>query len=116
MSTHQMHQVEELCDRILLVNRGRDVLYGKLDEIRSQYASHAVMVRSQQDIPELPGEIGRERANGAWMLRLDEETSPQDMLRKLVSANIRLDQFEIAAPSLDEIFIQVVAEESADGE
>ena len=116
MSTHQMHQVEELCDRILLVNRGRDVLYGKLDEIRSQYASHAVMVRSQQDIPELPGEIGREKSNGAWMLRLNDDTSPQDMLHKLVSANVHLDRFEIAAPSLDEIFIQVVAEERADGE
>jgi ABC-2 type transport system ATP-binding protein len=34
MSTHQMHQVEELCDRILLIDEGEDVLYGNLDEIR----------------------------------------------------------------------------------
>ncbi len=116
MSTHQMHQVQELCDRLLLVNNGLDVLYGRLDEIRSEYASHAVMVRSPQEIPALPGEIGRERANGAWLLQLDDDTSPQDMLHKLVSADVQLDQFEIAAPSLDEIFIQVVAEDQADGE
>jgi len=116
MCTHQMHQVEELCDRILLVNKGRDVLYGKLDEIRLQYASHAVLVRSPQEIPDLGGVIDRERQNGAWLLRLDDETTPQDILQNLVQTGITLSQFEIAAPDLDEIFIQVVAEEGADGQ
>lgn len=116
MCTHQMHQVEELCDRILLVNKGRSVLYGKLDEIRAQYASHAVLVRSPQEIPELAGVIDRERENGAWLLRLDDDTTPQDILQNLVQAKISLNQFEIAAPDLDEIFIQVVAEEGADGQ
>lgn len=113
MCTHQMHQVEELCDRILLVNKGRSVLYGNLDEIRAQYASHAVLVRSPQEIPEMSGVIGRERENGAWLLRLDDDTTPQDILQTLVQANISLNQFEIAAPDLDEIFIQVVAEGGA---
>jgi ABC-2 type transport system ATP-binding protein len=113
MCTHQMHQVEELCDRILLVNKGRSVLYGNLDEIRAQYASHAVLVRSPQEIPEMSGVIGRERENGAWLLRLDDDTTPQDILHTLVKANISLNQFEIAAPDLDEIFIQVVAEGGA---
>jgi ABC-2 type transport system ATP-binding protein len=113
MCTHQMHQVEELCDRILLVNKGEDMLYGRLDEIRSQYASHAVLVRSSQQIPDLRGVLNRERANGAWLLRLDEAITPQDVLAQLVSAGIPLEQFEIAAPDLDEIFIQVVAEEKA---
>ncbi len=71
MSTHQMHQVEEMCDRILLVNKGEDVLYGKLAEIRKQFASHAVIVRSPQEIPELAGVNGREPVNGSWLLRLD---------------------------------------------
>jgi ABC-2 type transport system ATP-binding protein len=111
MSTHQMHQVEEMCDRILLVNKGEDVLYGKLAEIRKQFASHAVMVRSPQQIPKLAGINGREPVNGSWMLRLDDDTTPQDVLGQLVNANIPLEQFEVAEPDLDEIFIQVVAEE-----
>ncbi len=115
MSTHQMHQVEEMCDRILLVDKGRDVLYGKLSEIRGQYASHAVLVRSPQLVPQLDGVIAREQANGAVLLRLDEQTTPQNVLESLVSQGVRLEQFEIAAPDLDEIFIQVVAEERADG-
>lgn len=116
MSTHQMHQVEELCDRILLVNKGRDVLYGKLDEIRGRYASHAVLVRSPQEIPEMPGVNGRERANGAWLLHLDDQTTPQDVLSKLVADEVQLDRFEIAAPNLDQIFIQVVGEEDLDAD
>jgi len=115
MSTHQMHQVEEMCDRILLVNKGRDVLYGKLSEIRGQYASHAVYVRSPQAIPQVSGVLTREQANGAILLRLDDETAPQDVLKNLVSQGVQLEQFEIAAPDLDEIFIQVVAEERSDG-
>jgi len=110
MSTHQMHQVEELCDRILLVNKGRDVLYGPLNEIRGQYTSHAVIVRSPQEIPQVAGVIAREQANGSLLLRLDDTTTPQDVLTALVNQGVQLDQFEIAAPDLDEIFIQVVAE------
>ena len=115
MSTHQMHQVEEMCDRILLVNKGSDMLYGKLSEIRGQYASHAVLVRSPQEIPQLTGVLDREQANGALLLRLNDDITPQEVLVQIVNQGIQLDQFEIAAPSLDEIFIQVVAEERGDG-
>ncbi|MBN2044519.1 MAG: ATP-binding cassette domain-containing protein [Anaerolineales bacterium] len=114
MSTHQMHQVEELCDRILLVHKGEDLLYGKLADIRKQFASHAVQVRASGQIPELKGITGREPVNGGWMLRLDAEITPQDVLTQLVNAHVIVDQFEIAEPSLDQIFIEVVAEENAD--
>ncbi len=111
MCTHQMHQVEELCDRILLVNKGKDMLYGKLAEIRKQFASHAVLVRSQQEIPQVKGELARERHNSATLLKLDDQTTPQAVLAELVGWNISLEQFEVAEPSLDEIFIRVVEEE-----
>ena len=111
MSTHQMHQVEELCDRIVLVNDGTDVLKGSLDKIRKQYANHAVLVHSEQTIPELPGVISRAGKNGSVLLNLDDATTPQDVLGALVSKQIVLEQFEIAIPSLDEIFISVVEKE-----
>ena len=53
MSTHQMHQVEELCDRILLINEGKNVLYGNLETIRQEHAGHAVMVRASGEIPKI---------------------------------------------------------------
>jgi ABC-2 type transport system ATP-binding protein len=108
MSTHQMHQVEELCDRILLVNQGSSVLYGNLDDIRRQFSGHALNVRSIGNLPDLPGVLSVEPINGSLRVNLAAETTPQSILRELVSRNIVLEQFEIAIPTLDEIFIKVV--------
>ena len=109
MSTHQMHQVEELCDRILLIDDGRDVLYGELDAIRRQYSGHAVLVRSPGELPAVPGVKEMTEHNGALRLSLTEDTAPQDVLHAFVAQDVLLERFEIAVPTLDEIFIRVVA-------
>ena len=109
MSTHQMHQVEELCDRIVLIDHGRTVLYGGLEEIRSQFAGHAVIIGTPQELPEIKGVIKKEKHNSsAYRLTLAPSTSAQDVLHTLVEAGTEINQFEIAAPTLDEIFIRVV--------
>ncbi len=109
MSTHQMHQVEELCDRILLIDDGRDVLYGNLDAIRRDYSGHAILVSSADELPMVPGIEEVTEHNGAIKLSLAEDTTPQDVLRALVARDVILERFEIAVPALDEIFIRVVA-------
>lgn len=112
MSTHQMHQVEELCDRIVLIDHGRTVLYGGLEEIRRQFSGHAVIVGTHNDLPELPGVEHVERHNSsAYRLTLAPSTTTQEVLRKLVEGGVEVYQFEIAAPTLDEIFIRVVQQE-----
>ncbi|MDH7490119.1 MAG: ATP-binding cassette domain-containing protein [Anaerolineae bacterium] len=108
MSTHQMHQVEELCDRILLINKGRDVLYGSLDDVRRQHSGHAVVVRAVGDLPPLEGVVSASRHNSEVRLNLADGVPPQDVLKALVQAGCALEKFEIAVPSLDEIFIRVV--------
>ncbi len=109
MSTHQMHQVEELCDRIVLIDHGRTVLYGHLEEIRKQFSGHAVIVGTPDQLPALPGILQTEKHNSSvYRLNLAASTSTQEVLRNLVEQGIQVDQFEIAAPTLDEIFIRVV--------
>jgi ABC-2 type transport system ATP-binding protein len=115
MSTHQMHQVEELCERILLVHRGRALLYGALDAIREQFCGHAVLVRSAVALPDLPGVREVEKNHRGARLDLDPETNPQDVLRALLAANVPVEKFEVAAPTLDEIFVQVVQAEGSRG-
>jgi ABC-2 type transport system ATP-binding protein len=110
MSTHQMHQVEELCDRILLVNHGAVMLYGRLWEIRRRFSGHALLVRATGPLPELPGILSIEPVNGAVRLNLAPDTSPQEILRELVSRDVTVEQFEVAIPTLDEIFIRVVGD------
>jgi ABC-2 type transport system ATP-binding protein len=109
MSTHQMHQVEEMCDRILLIDQGKVMLYGELERIRRQYAGNVVLVRAGKPLPAgLPGVLDLATHNSASRLTLSPGVSPQDLLRNLVDLDIPLEQFEIAVPTLDEIFIRVV--------
>jgi len=110
MSTHQMHQVEELCDRILLINEGINVLYGNLETIRRDYAGHAVMVRAPGGIPKISSVNSMVSHNSATKLILNEGSSPQDVLAELVAEDVSVEKFEIALPTLDEIFIKVVQE------
>jgi len=108
MSTHQMHQVEALCDRIVLIDRGQDVLYGPLDSIRRRYAGDALLVRAASPLPPLPGVQQASQGNGDYLLTLAKGTTHQAVLEALVAQRVPLEKFEVAVPSLDEIFIQVV--------
>jgi ABC-2 type transport system ATP-binding protein len=109
MSTHQMHQVEELCDRIVLIDQGRTVLYGRLEDIRRQFSGHGIIVATPHELPAMPGVERVERHNtSAYRLTLAPSANHQDVLRSLVEHGVQVDQFEIAIPTLDEIFIRVV--------
>jgi len=113
LCSHQMHQVEELCDRIVLIDHGKVMLYGALDDIRRQFSGHAVTVRTSDKIPTLIGVERIETLNGTVKLYLLPGTAPQEVLRSLVAQNVNLEQFEISMPTLDEIFIRVVQGEGA---
>ena len=108
MSTHQMHQVEELCDRILLIDHGRPLLYGEINIIRKQYAGHILIIRTQERLPSLEGVLNVESHNSTHRLTLSPEVEPADILHQLIAKHIIVERYEIAVPSLDEIFIQVI--------
>jgi ABC-2 type transport system ATP-binding protein len=110
MSTHQMHQVEELCDRIVLIDEGRDVLYGNLDDIRRQFSGNAVLVRVAGELPSVEGVQGVSSHNNAVKLTLSPGATPQEVLGRLMAQDVILEKFEIAIPSVSEIFIRVVEE------
>ena len=108
LSTHQMNQVEAVCDRILMVNDGRAVLYGALDEIRADHRGHAVLVESTAEIPQVAGVVERRTHKDHIELVLDPASTPQRVLEQLVEASTPIARFEVATPSLNEIFIAKV--------
>jgi ABC-2 type transport system ATP-binding protein len=108
LSTHQMNQVEEMSDRILMVNQGRTVLYGSLSEIKSRYRNNAVLVDLKEDPGEIPGVAEKRPGRNYVELVLDGKTTPQQVLETLVSRGITVNRFEIATPPLNEIFLEVV--------
>jgi len=108
LSTHRMNEVEELCDRILMVNNGRAVLYGNLTEIKSSYRSNSVLLDFDGELGEVPGVTGKRTHKGYVELVLDGDTTPQQVLERLVSTGIVINRFEVATPPLNEIFLKVV--------
>ncbi len=109
ISTHQMNQAEELCDRILLVNKGKVMLQGTLNEIRRQFARPEILVRCNLPIPSgIRGIAAVKAENNHSRLTLQPGSSTQDVLSELIKRGLEVEQFEIAEPSLDEIFIEVV--------
>jgi ABC-2 type transport system ATP-binding protein len=111
MSTHQMYQVEALCNRIVLIDQGVAVLYGNVEEIKRRFAGNAVTLEGQGDFEGLPGVLELRRDNGAWHMALEAGVSAQDIFQTLARRDgVRVDRFEVAEPSLDDIFIRVVSE------
>jgi ABC-2 type transport system ATP-binding protein len=111
MSTHQMHQVEALCSRIVLIDQGCSVLYGEVDKIKRDFAGHAVVIRGQGDFTALPGVLETRTENGGWHLTLEAGTNPQEIFHALANREgVTVERFEIAEPSLDDIFVSVVQE------
>lgn len=111
MSTHQMHQIEEMADRLLMINRGRAVLYGDVHEVRQRFARNAVIVEGEGDWAALPGVKAVEAGENGRdvLLRLADDVTPDDVMAALAtSPAYRIRRFELAVPSLNEIFIEVV--------
>jgi ABC-2 type transport system ATP-binding protein len=105
-----MHQVEEMADRLLMINQGRRVLYGSVDEVRQQYAENAVVVSGDGDWQVLPGvrSVKANEGGRTYTLYLDDHTSPDSILQ-VVATNpaYHLHSFALAVPSLNDIFIRV---------
>lgn len=112
MSTHQMNQVEEMCERILLIDRGQRVLYGPVDEIRREFAGNAVEVSMRGEIDRAPGVERITLRDGSYRLLLEDGVQPEEVLKTLVEMpEITVERFERVQASLDEIFVQVVGRE-----
>jgi len=110
LSTHRMNEVEKLCDRILMIDNGRSVLYGKLTDIKKKYRNNSVMVDYEGELGELEGVWRRRQDEGHTELFLDDKTSPQKVLSQILEQGASINHFEVSTPTLNDIFLQVAAE------
>lgn len=112
-STHQMSDVEELCDRILMIDKGQVVLDGPVAEIKRRFAGSEVFVASDQVPDGIDGVLEWRREGVGFVLRLTPGYAPEGMLRTLLDRGAKIDRFELATPSLEQIFLQVVGSRDA---
>ncbi len=114
LSAHQMNVVEELCDRIFLINRGREILYGDLSEIKRSHRESVIdfsfdpesnlgFLDSLSDIRV----VGRR--NGSISLRYAGDREPIDIV-SFLSSHITLEEVSVRKPPLHEIFVGTVME------
>jgi len=114
LSSHQMNQVEALCDRIVLINQGTAVLYGSLDEIIHRHAPRTVRLRTADGFRlgpgDLPGVTHVEQSDhpGTLYTLTLGDIGPQELLRKLVERDTPIESFEISRAPLEEIFVAAV--------
>ncbi len=114
MSIHEMHQVEEMADRLLMINHGKRVLYGSVDEVRQQYAENAVIVSGEGNWSSIPGVIAvqPDEAGRNITLKLDTVTVPDQVMQYVAaSPNYKIRSFALAVPRLNDIFIRVAGED-----
>ncbi len=112
LSTHMMNEVEELCDRIMMVNRGRPVLYGNLSDIKARHRTNSVFISVEGDPGPIEGVTGTRDLGTHLELMLGAGTTAQAVLATLVGRNVTVNRFEVATPPLSDIFIQVARERS----
>ncbi len=109
-STHQMEQVEQLCDDLCLINRGRGVLSGSVQEVKRAHPQRMVRLAFEgQDgfLARFPAER-LNRLPTHYELLLESDSEPQELLRTAVAVGARVTRFEVAEASLHDIFVQTV--------
>ncbi len=115
LSTHQMNQVEELCDNLMMINFGRQVLYGSLEEIVRRYSEPALLLECSPIEGEVPGVERVVAENRHWKIYPKSGVTPTELLKALINKGIQIERFQRASTPLEQIFIKV-ARESAQGE
>jgi ABC-2 type transport system ATP-binding protein len=111
LSTHQMNQVEALCDRVALIHQGRMMVYGEVDEVRRRYSRPEVRVEADGPLPSIPAVASVvDDDDGTCRLRLVNGTAPSEVLAELVRAGAKIARFEPMLAPMEDIFLRVVRE------
>ena len=109
-STHRMEQVEEICDHIILVNKGKKILDGTVNGVKQQFKENLYTV-SLDEIPdtlESPSFEIINRNKEKFVLKIREGYKPNNVLQDLMNQGAGISRFNEVLPSLNEIFIKLV--------
>ncbi len=108
-STHRMESVEELCDHIALINQGKCILQGSVNEVKSAYRNHTYQLQFEGELKAVNDfEIISQKANSAVFIALNGKDS-NHLLQQLLP-QVKVVSFQEKLPSINDIFIQKVSE------
>ena len=110
-STHLMSNVEELCDRVLMIDHGQSVLYGPVGDVKERYRNNSLFIRWNGPLKSVVAVERWELRDGYFEAFLAAGATPEQALREILSLGGTLRLFQLSMPSLDEIFIRVAGAE-----
>ncbi|MBM3944565.1 MAG: ATP-binding cassette domain-containing protein [SAR202 cluster bacterium] len=106
-STHQMNNVEELCDRVLMINHGRAVLYGPVKEVKERYRKNSLILSWNGPRERVRGVSRWEPRGEFWEAYLKDGVAPESVLVDMVQLGGAIRHFEPSMPTLHEVFLRV---------
>lgn len=113
MSSHQMNSVEEFCEDVVILNKGKTVLKGNLNEIKDSYPIKKIEIDTKVDITKILQDNNLETKNKEGrkhIISINNQEQAQTLLNDLVRNDIVIEKFELLKPTLHEIFIEKVGE------
>ena len=106
-SDHDMSNVEEICDDVLMINNGRIVINGSVNEVRNSFGLTRLFIRTTRNLDEVKELPGVQKAilqnNGVYKIWLDKASYGQEIFN-LLSQGKYIQTFDQEPPTLDEIF------------
>jgi len=109
-STHRMEQVEEICEDIVLINNGRNILSGTVRDIKQRFKENKYSISYKGTLPELNGRLNIvEKKGNELIVQLSGSNSPNDVLKYCIENKIEVHGFHEILPGINEIFIKEVS-------
>jgi ABC-2 type transport system ATP-binding protein len=115
LSTHQMETAERLCSDILLMNKGKEVYQGSLNNLKRNFGSNTVKIEFEGDagfISSLPVVKNIDRYSNYAEVQLNDNINPSEFLRMIVD-KVNIKKFSVLEPTLNKIFIDVIKQTQA---
>ena len=113
MSSHQMSSIEEFCTEVLILNKGKTVLQGNLNDIKSKYPANRISVIADRNIDNIIKDLGLEiyiEKDNNYEIKIQSEEDGYKLFKNLSNQDVKVTKFEIKKPSLNDIFIEKVGE------
>ena len=109
-STHRMEQVEEICDHIVLINKGQKILDGTVHNVKQDFKENIYKLGAKilpEHLMTYIFEVVKHEPNQV-LLRLQHDATPNDVLKHFINQGVAINSFNEVLPSLNDIFIQLV--------
>lgn len=111
--SHQMEEVEQIADSLVMIKNGKRALFGSVQKVKEQFGTDTIALTHWGDVP-LNTNLYQQSSKGKHntVLTPQPKVSPNEILMFLIQNNVSILEFSQGTPSLQEIFVKVMHDDS----